>query len=107
MAILNDGDILYAKAFNDKADKADLDNKQDKITNKTNLEINDIAAHYITGEYADLKDNLVVGAIRLYPVGEDINYHADLHIGHAGSGFPVKITNLDDGTFDTDAVTVK
>ena len=97
-----DGQILYASDFNNKANKTDLDNKQDKITDKTNLVVNNIVTQYITST----KD-IITGAIRLRPVGEDINYQADLYIGHAGSGFPVKITNLDDGTSDTDAVTVK
>ena len=30
MAILNDGDILHAEAFNNKADKTDLDNNKIK-----------------------------------------------------------------------------
>lgn len=42
MAILNDGDILHAEAFNNKADKADLDNKQDKITVDSSLTLKNL-----------------------------------------------------------------
>lgn len=44
MAILNDGDILHAEAFNNKADKADLNNKQDKITIDSTLTLRDLTA---------------------------------------------------------------
>lgn len=44
MAILNDGDILHAEAFNNKADKADLNNKQDKITIDSTLTLRDLRA---------------------------------------------------------------
>lgn len=44
MAILNDGDILHAEAFNNKADKTDLDNKQDKITIDSTLTLRDLRA---------------------------------------------------------------
>lgn len=44
MAILNDGDILHAEAFNNKADKADLSNKQDKITIDSTLTLRDLRA---------------------------------------------------------------
>lgn len=45
MAILNDGDILHAEAFNNKADKADLDNKQDKITTNSSLTLKNLTAN--------------------------------------------------------------
>lgn len=55
MAILNDGDVLYAEAFNNKADKTDLDNKQDKITENTDLKVQSL--HVGNSSYAQLQKN--------------------------------------------------
>lgn len=59
MAILKDGDILHAEAFNNKADKADLDNKQDKITNSTSLTLDGISVnHLLVTKSINVEDNL-------------------------------------------------
>ena len=39
-----DGQILYASEFNAKADKADLDSKQDKITTNSSLTLKNLTA---------------------------------------------------------------
>lgn len=40
-----DGQVLYASDFNAKADKADLDSKQDKITTNSSLTLKNLTAN--------------------------------------------------------------
>ena len=40
-----DGQVLYASEFNAKADKADLDSKQDKITTNSSLTLKNLTAN--------------------------------------------------------------
>lgn len=40
-----DGQVLYASDFNAKADKVDLDGKQDKITTNSSLTLENLTAN--------------------------------------------------------------
>ena len=63
MAILKNGDILYAEAFNNKADKADLDNKQDKITENTTLTLAGMSVdNLLVTNTIDIEDSLTFDA---------------------------------------------